>query len=198
MPIFNVVLFNPQIPPNTGNIMRLCSNTGFQLHLIKPLGFHLDDKSLKRAKLDYFSNTEPIVFEDLDMYVKNTNIRNLIIITKFGNIDIKLFEKTPYHRANFIYLTKKKYFDGTMFHRVVPGFIIQGGNSDSRKSMSKRQEIGRYLLPPDTKKGYSHHRGVISMPSSEIDNPYKLASPYEFFIVQHAMHRRLPILDLIY
>ena len=73
-----------------------------------------------------------------------------------------------------------------MFHRVVPGFIIQGGNSDSRKSMSKRQEIGRYLLPPDTKKGYSHHRGVISMPSSEIDNPYKLASPYEFFIVQQS------------
>ena len=71
-----------------------------------------------------------------------------------------------------------------MFHRVVPGFIIQGGNSDSRESMIKRKEIGRYLLPPDTKKGYSHHRGVISMPSSEINNPYKLASPYEFFIVQ--------------
>ena len=43
--------------------------------------------------------------------------------------------------------------------------------------------IGRYLLPPDTKKGYSHHRGIISVPSSEIDNPHKLASPYEFFIV---------------
>ena len=71
-----------------------------------------------------------------------------------------------------------------MFHRVVPGFIIQGGNSDNRKVMNKRQEIGRYLLPPDTKKGYSHHRGVISMPSSEIDNPHKLAS-CEFFIVQH-------------
>ena len=52
--------------------------------------------------------------------------------------------------------------------------------------MNKRQEIGRYLLPPDTKKEYSHHRGVISMPSSEIDNPHKLASPYEFFIVQQS------------
>ena len=45
---------------------------------------------------------------------------------------------------------------------VVPGFIIQGGNSDNRKVMNKRQEIGRYLLPPDTKKLF-HHRGVISM-----------------------------------
>ena len=91
--MITLVLYKPQIPPNTGNIMRLCSNTGFQLHLIKPLGFHLDDKSLKRAKLDYFSNTEPIVFEDLDMYVKNTNIRNLIIITKFG--------KNKYTEAKF-------------------------------------------------------------------------------------------------
>jgi tRNA (cytidine/uridine-2'-O-)-methyltransferase len=82
--MITLVLYKPQIPPNTGNIMRLCSNTGFQLHLIKPLGFNLDDKSLKRAKLDYFSNTEPIVFKDLDTYVKNTNIQNLIIITKFG------------------------------------------------------------------------------------------------------------------
>lgn len=127
-------------------------------------------------------NAIPFLFK----YGKENKEDKIRIITKFGNIDIKLFEKTPYHRANFIYLTKKKYFDGTMFHRVVPGFIIQGGNSDSRKSMSKRQEIGRYLLPPDTKKGYSHHRGVVSMPSSEIDNPYKLASPYEFFIVQQS------------
>ena len=79
-----LVLYKPQIPPNTGNIMRLCSNTGFKLHLIKPLGFNLDDKSLKRAKLDYFSNTDPLIFENLDLYIKNNSIKNLVIITKFG------------------------------------------------------------------------------------------------------------------
>ena len=63
-----LVLYKPQIPPNTGNIMRLCTNTGFKLHLIKPLGFDLDDKSLKRAKLDYFSNTDPLIFENLETY----------------------------------------------------------------------------------------------------------------------------------
>ena len=108
------------------------------------------------------------------------------IETRFGNIDILLYENTPYHRANFIYLTKRKYFDGSIFHRVVPGFIIQGGNSDSELVMRKRTDIGRYLLPPDTRKGHKHHRGVISMPSSAIDNPHKLASPYEFFIVQQS------------
>ncbi len=51
--MLNVVLFQPEIPPNTGNIIRLCANTGCHLHLIKPLGFELSDKSLKRAGLDY-------------------------------------------------------------------------------------------------------------------------------------------------
>ena len=106
------------------------------------------------------------------------------IQTKYGEIDILLFNETPYHRSNFIYLTKKKYFDGTYFHRIVKNFIIQGGNSDSYEISKRRKNIGRYLLPPDTKKGFRHDRGVVSMPSSDIENPYKLASPYEFFIVQ--------------
>ncbi|HYQ38285.1 MAG TPA: tRNA (uridine(34)/cytosine(34)/5-carboxymethylaminomethyluridine(34)-2'-O)-methyltransferase TrmL [Pseudomonas sp.] len=51
--MFHVVLFQPEIPPNTGNIIRLCANAGCQLHLIEPLGFELDDKRLRRAGLDY-------------------------------------------------------------------------------------------------------------------------------------------------
>lgn len=51
--MLNIVLFEPEIPPNTGNIIRLCANTGFQLHLIEPLGFAWDDKRLRRAGLDY-------------------------------------------------------------------------------------------------------------------------------------------------
>jgi tRNA (cytidine/uridine-2'-O-)-methyltransferase len=51
--MLHVVLFEPEIPPNTGNIIRLCANTGFELHLIKPLGFPLEDAKLKRAGLDY-------------------------------------------------------------------------------------------------------------------------------------------------
>lgn len=51
--MFHIVLFEPEIPPNTGNIIRLCANTGAQLHLVKPLGFTLEDAQLKRAGLDY-------------------------------------------------------------------------------------------------------------------------------------------------
>ncbi|OGT29705.1 MAG: tRNA (uridine(34)/cytosine(34)/5-carboxymethylaminomethyluridine(34)-2'-O)-methyltransferase TrmL [Gammaproteobacteria bacterium RIFCSPHIGHO2_12_FULL_35_23] len=56
--MFNIVLIHPDIPPNTGNIIRLCANTGCQLHLIHPLGFKLDDKRLKRAGLDYHEFAE--------------------------------------------------------------------------------------------------------------------------------------------
>ncbi|MBL6649057.1 MAG: peptidylprolyl isomerase [Flavobacteriaceae bacterium] len=131
--------------------------------------FVLDDK-----------NAIPFLFE----YGKKNKENKVRISTSYGNIDILLFKNTHYHRSNFIYLTKKKYFNGEFFHRVVKGFIIQGGNSDNISTSIKRRKIGRYLLPTDTKKGYKHHRGTISMPSSEIENPHKLASPYEFFIVQ--------------
>ena len=125
-------------------------------------------------------NAIPFFFE----YEKKNKENKVRIKTKYGNIDIELFKETPYHRSNFIYLTKKKYFNGTSFHRVVRDFIIQGGNSDSYEISKRRRNIGRYLLPPDTKKGFKHHRGIVSIPSSDIENPYKLASPYEFFIVQ--------------
>lgn len=125
-------------------------------------------------------NAIPFLYE----YSKKNLEDKVKISTEYGDIVILLYKNTNIHRSNFIFLIKKKYFDGTIFHRVVPDFIIQGGNSDDSKILLKRRQIGRYLLPPDTRKGNKHHRGVISMPSSEIDNPHKLASPFEFFIVQ--------------
>ena len=148
------------------------------------------EEEIKKKKDKIDSLNVDIVLDDKNAipfffnYEKNNPEDKVRISTRFGNIDIKLFKNTPYHRANFIYLTKKGYFKNTTFHRVVPDFIIQGGNSDRYETAKKRGKIGKYLLPPDTKKGYKHHRGVVSMPSSEIENPYKLASPYEFFIVQ--------------
>lgn len=120
-------------------------------------------------------------FLEYDKKHKENKVR---IVTEFGNIDILLYNNTKFHRSNFIYLAKRKYFNDTQFYRVIDNFMIQGGNSDDMETAIKRRKIGKYLLPTDTKKGYRHDRGVISMPSSEIDNPHKLASPYEFFIVQ--------------
>ena len=63
--MFNVILYQPEIPPNTGNIIRLCANTGSQLHLINPLGFELDDKQLRRAGLDYHEYANMRVHNDI-------------------------------------------------------------------------------------------------------------------------------------
>ena len=115
---------------------------------------------------------------------KQNKYNKVKILTSFGEIIIRLFDETPYHKSNFIYLSKLGYFNNTFFHRVVPGFIIQGGNSDNKETSTKRRMIGKYLLPVDAKSSLKHERGIVSMPSSDIDNPYKLASPYEFFIVQ--------------
>jgi tRNA (cytidine/uridine-2'-O-)-methyltransferase len=64
--MFHVVLFEPEIPPNTGNTIRLCANTGATLHLVKPLGFRLDDKSLQRSGLDYHDLAEVRVHANLE------------------------------------------------------------------------------------------------------------------------------------
>ncbi len=66
VPQFHVVLYQPEIPPNTGNVIRLCANTGAQLHLVEPLGFTLEDKQLKRAGLDYHEYSRLQVHPDLD------------------------------------------------------------------------------------------------------------------------------------
>lgn len=63
--MFNIILFQPEIPPNTGNVIRLCANTGSQLHLIRPLGFDLDDKHLRRAGLDYHEYASVRVYDTL-------------------------------------------------------------------------------------------------------------------------------------
>ena len=62
----HVILHRPEIPPNTGNVIRLCANTGAQLHLVRPLGFEIDDRQLKRAGLDYHEYARMQVHDDLD------------------------------------------------------------------------------------------------------------------------------------
>jgi tRNA (cytidine/uridine-2'-O-)-methyltransferase len=64
--MFHVILHRPEIPPNTGNVIRLCANTGARLHLVRPLGFDIDDKQLRRAGLDYHEYAAMQVHDDLD------------------------------------------------------------------------------------------------------------------------------------
>ncbi len=71
--MLNIVLYQPEIPPNTGNIIRLASNTGCRLHLIKPLGFRLEDRELRRAGLDYHEYCDLQVHENINDFIELTN-----------------------------------------------------------------------------------------------------------------------------
>ena len=79
--MLNIVLFEPEIPPNTGNIMRLAANTGCHLHLIEPLGFELDDKQLRRAGLDYREWAEVQRHGSYEKFLENSRINNLYAFT---------------------------------------------------------------------------------------------------------------------
>ncbi len=82
--MFDVILYQPEIPPNTGNIIRLCANTGVRLHLVKPLGFSMDDKQLVRAGLDYHEFAAVIVHDDWPACARHLADRRLFAVSTKG------------------------------------------------------------------------------------------------------------------
>ena len=82
--MLQIVLFQPEIPPNTGNIIRLCANTGAQLHLIRPLGFEMDDKRLRRAGLDYHEFASLQVHESFEIYLAAAQPERIFACTTRG------------------------------------------------------------------------------------------------------------------
>ncbi|MEX2163366.1 MAG: tRNA (uridine(34)/cytosine(34)/5-carboxymethylaminomethyluridine(34)-2'-O)-methyltransferase TrmL [Sulfuricaulis sp.] len=82
--MFHVVLFQPEIPPNTGNIMRLCANTGSRLHLIEPLGFSLQDKELRRAGLDYHEWVDVRTYTDLESFTQTVHPPRMLAFSTRG------------------------------------------------------------------------------------------------------------------
>jgi tRNA (cytidine/uridine-2'-O-)-methyltransferase len=83
--MLEVVLFEPEIPPNTGNIIRLCANTGYTLHLIEPLGFDWDEKKVRRAGLDYHEFAETKLYPNLEAYLTQRKPTRVIACTTKGN-----------------------------------------------------------------------------------------------------------------
>lgn len=103
--------------------------------------------------------------------------------TRLGMIKIKLYQETPLHRASFIFLTKTGYFNTTAFHRIVPDFIVQGGNSDLPKTRELRMKYN-YKIPAEIKKFRKHKYGALAAARQWENNPNKISSPFEFYIIQ--------------
>lgn len=85
-PLINVVLVEPEIPPNTGNISRTCAITGVRLHLVRPLGFSIDDKHVKRAGLDYWPHLDLHIHDSLDNFLEKYGDQKLFLATTHGGV----------------------------------------------------------------------------------------------------------------
>jgi cyclophilin family peptidyl-prolyl cis-trans isomerase len=116
---------------------------------------------------------------------KNQYVR---IKTGYGDCIIRLYNETPLHRDNFIKLTKKGFYNGTLFHRVIQNFMIQGGDPDSKDTTKNKPgvELGNgdvgYTVPAEFRDSIFHKRGVLA--AARDDNPTKASSGCQFYIVE--------------
>lgn len=101
---FHVVLVEPEIPPNTGNIARTCAITGAKLHLVKPLGFSIDERSVKRAGLDYWDHLGVEIHESLDDFLEKYGDRKLYLATTHGKVR---YTDVHYEKGSFILFGKE-------------------------------------------------------------------------------------------
>lgn len=113
---------------------------------------------------------------------KNQYVR---IKTSYGDCIIRLYNETPLHRDNFIKLAKKGFYNGTLFHRVIQNFMIQGGDPDSKKAIPELElgdgDVG-YTVPAEFRDSLFHKRGVLAAARDE--NPKKASSGCQFYITE--------------
>jgi peptidyl-prolyl cis-trans isomerase B (cyclophilin B) len=122
--------------------------------------------------------------EDTTVTDKDRN-RDVLMVTSMGEILIRLSDSTPLHRDNFLKLVKKKFYDSLLFHRVIEGFMIQGGDPDSKRA-EPGMPLGNgdlgYRVPAEFRPSLFHKKGVIA--AARDNNPEKASSATQFYITQ--------------
>ncbi|MDA3929224.1 MAG: peptidylprolyl isomerase [Prolixibacteraceae bacterium] len=112
----------------------------------------------------------------------------ILIKTEYGNMKVKLYNETPLHRDNFIKLVEEKFYDDLLFHRVIKGFMIQGGDPNSKGASAKKRLGGGgpgYEIPAEIKAGLYHKKGALSAArTGDNANPERKSSGSQFYVVQ--------------
>jgi peptidyl-prolyl cis-trans isomerase B (cyclophilin B) len=132
--------------------------------------------------------TAIILLTTLTAFAKPPKNQYVRISTAYGDCIIRLYNETPKHRDNFIKLTNKGFYNGTLFHRVIQNFMIQGGDPDSRDTSKNKPgaELGNgdvgYTIPAEFNDSLFHKRGVLA--AARDDNPTKASSGCQFYIVE--------------
>ncbi len=121
----------------------------------------------------------------IQTFSMNAQTNKAIIKTNYGNITVVLFDETPLHRDNFIKLVKEHFYDSLLFHRVIKGFVIQGGDPTSKTAKDTallgEGDLG-YTIPAEFNAKYFHKKGMLAQ--ARDDNPQKASSACQFYIVQ--------------
>lgn len=133
--------------------------------------------------LDSIDKKNAVAF--LNLYGEQNKETLVLIKTRLGDMKVQLYNDTPLHRASFIFLTKMGYFDTTCFYRVVPDFIIQGGESERLDTQRYKARYHRYKIPPEFKTNRKHKYGTIALARDWVNNPNKYSTAFEFYIVQN-------------
>ena len=129
--MFQVVLYEPEIPPNAGNIIRLCANTGCRLHLIHPLGFRLDDKKLRRAKLDY---------QDLAMVTEHQSYQAMLD----SLAPQRIFACSTKGRTNY-HIPETRGLPTSILEQYDPNYVIRIPMRESSRSINLANAVGIIL-----------------------------------------------------
>ena len=122
-----------------------------------------------------------------ELFVESPDICLVVLETEFGNMLIQLYDDTPEHRDNFIKLAESGYYDGLLFHRVIDGFMIQGGDPNSKDAPAGKA-LGTggpgYQIPAEMNKQYVHIKGALAAARTpDSMNPQKMSSGSQFYIV---------------
>lgn len=133
------------------------------------------------------------VREKLLAYGKENPETIVLIHTSKGKIKCRLYKDTPLHRANFILLAKKGYYDGSIFTRVAENFIAQGGGTFSEEKMDIKNSIGRYTIPAEIKPHHYHKKGALAAARRYEDNPRKRSDPRAFYFVEGSTYNDLTL-----
>lgn len=138
----------------------------------------------KKPEIDTNLITDENVVRKLTAYGKANPETIVKIFTSKGAVTIRLFKDTPLHRANFIMLAKRGYFNGTVFMRVVKDFMAQGGAGATYVHTDLKKAIGNYTIPPEFSAKHIHKRGAVAAAREYRNNPDKRSDPYMFYMVE--------------
>ena len=130
------------------------------------------------------SITHDNAIDFLIAYGKEHKENKLRVKTRLGDMIVQLYDDTPLHRASFLFLVNAGYFNTTCFHRVVPGFIVQGGNSENNSTLKIKNKYENYTIPPEFRKNHQHKFGALAAAREWENNISKKSNPFEFYFIQ--------------